>query len=197
MRTYYTLLRRATSASSSHSQESGDADTESEHGPPHPLPRDHDPTHRRHGVPRIPPGARSRIYPGSRNNRRSTLSRPLRTCAAPSCAWRHPIPHPRTCTYGARSSLWVDSQIFESPREKDRGELGVGESEARLEKFVRRSICQRAQRSSCPSTPRSNARSPAPRRCPESSSTSLTPVVDTCMGEDDLKALRETLVSSA
>ncbi|KAE8230127.1 hypothetical protein CF326_g4879 [Tilletia indica] len=33
-------------------------------------------------------------------------------------------------------ALWVDSQIFESSREKDRGELSVEESEARLKKFA-------------------------------------------------------------
>ncbi|CAD6885482.1 unnamed protein product [Tilletia controversa] len=33
-------------------------------------------------------------------------------------------------------ALWVDSQIFESSREKDRGELTVEESEARLKRFA-------------------------------------------------------------
>ncbi|EPQ26974.1 uncharacterized protein PFL1_05609 [Pseudozyma flocculosa PF-1] len=33
-------------------------------------------------------------------------------------------------------SLWVDFQIFESQREKDRGELSVDESEARLKRFT-------------------------------------------------------------
>ncbi|KAL9931879.1 hypothetical protein V8E36_009194 [Tilletia maclaganii] len=33
-------------------------------------------------------------------------------------------------------ALWVDSQIFESSREKDRGELSVEESEVRLRKFA-------------------------------------------------------------
>ncbi|KAK0544871.1 hypothetical protein OC845_005374 [Tilletia horrida] len=33
-------------------------------------------------------------------------------------------------------ALWVDSQIFESSREKDRGELSVEESEARLKRFA-------------------------------------------------------------
>ncbi|PWZ00288.1 hypothetical protein BCV70DRAFT_190265 [Testicularia cyperi] len=33
-------------------------------------------------------------------------------------------------------SLWVDMQVFESQREKDRGELSIDESEARLKRFA-------------------------------------------------------------
>ncbi|KAL9939871.1 hypothetical protein V8E36_001688 [Tilletia maclaganii] len=90
MRTYDTPMRRTTSASSSHSQ-------------------------------------------GSGNDMCSSIARVASPYAAP------------TGTYVWREifALWVDSRISESSREKDRGELSVEESEARLKKFVRRPICQR------------------------------------------------------